>query len=217
MGGKKKKTHRQRGGVMGRSGIPLVKRMQAQRLGELGLIREQSARIVGYAWCVAFNRCKGTGILRLDRFLARFREVDREFYGLGDIETSMDRMVRRFAKMDMELSGELIVPPRKPGTTDQEYENQINVAQAGQIAVLCACVAANDTLKYGKDTFQACRLVVEELMQERITKGDKVLLEPLEEMGFLVIKGRAYIQRDETGKLVKNRAPKKKEEEHERK
>lgn len=202
---KPKKKRRQTGGIMGRSDIPLALRLKMQQQHDIGWSREQGARMTMYCWSVAMHMVEGKGYKSLVRFAARFREIDKEFYGSGDIEYSMDQARRRLADMGIEISGEILLAPNDPGRTKRQMEIKHNIVQATQAAVICACIAANDVFGWARVRLDRVRDKAEELTARYAREGEGFLLEYLEKLGFVIVDGHAVGFVDENDNPVRQK------------
>lgn len=201
----KKRSHRPRDGIMGRSDIPYAQRLRMNQRHNISWSREQGARITMYCWSVAAHEIYGKGYKSLVRFASRFREIDREFYGSGDIEWSMDQARRRLADMGIEISGEIMLAPNDPGRTRRQMEIKHNIAQATQGATICACIAANDVWGWAQVRLERLRVRVEELTARYAKEGEGFLLEYLGKLGFVIVDGHAVCFVDEDDNPVRQR------------
>ena len=202
---KPKKKRRQTGGIMGRSDIPYAQRIRMQQRHDIGWSREHGARMTMYCWAVAMHMVEGKGYKNLVRFAARFREIDREFYGSGDIEYSMDQARRRLADMGIEISGEILLAPNDTDRTKRQMEIRHNIVQATQAAVICACIAANDVFGWAKVRLDRVRDKAEELTARYAKEGEGFLLEYLEKLGFVIVDGHAVGFVDEDNNPVRQK------------
>ena len=203
--GKPKKKHRPQGGIMGRSDIPFAQRIQMQQRSHIAWSREQGARIFMYAFAAAAHEIHGKGYVSLVRFASRFREIDREFYGNGDIEYSMDDARRRLAQMGITISGNIAVAKNTEGCTRRKMEVKHNIAQSTQAAGICACIAANDTWGWADKRLQPVLDLAQEHMHRYAREGAQFLLEYLEKLGFIIVNGRVVGFVDENDNPVRQK------------
>lgn len=204
---KPKKKRRQTGGIMGRSDIPYAQRIQMQQRSHISWSREQGARIFMYAFAAAAHQIHGKGYVSLVRFASRFREIDREFYGSGDIEYSMDQAKRRLAQMGIDISGEIVSPEADPGKgyTKRQKEVRFNIAQATQGAGICATIAANDVWGWAEKRVRPVLDLTREHMARYAGEGEGFLLEYLEKLGFVIVDGHIVGFVDENDNPVRQK------------
>lgn len=202
---KPKKKHRPAGGIMGRSDIPYAQRIQMQQRSHIAWSREQGARIFMYAFAAAAHQIHGKGYVSLVRFASRFREIDREFYGSGDIEYSMEDARRRLAQMGITISGNIAVAQNTEGCTPRKMEVKHNIAQATQGAGICACIAANDTWGWADKRLQPVLDLAQEHMHRYAREGAQFLLDYLEKLGFVIVQGHAVGFADENDQPVRQK------------
>lgn len=201
----KKRSHRPRDGIMGRSDIPFAQRIQMQQRSHIAWSREQGARIFMYAFAAAAHQIHGKGYVSLVRFANRFREIDREFYGSGDIEYSMDDARRRLAQMGITISGNIAVAQNTEGCTRRKMEVKHNIAQATQAAGICATIAANDVWGWADKRLQPVLDLAQEHMARYAKEGEGFLLEYLEKLGFVIVNGHAVGFVDENDQPVRQK------------
>ena len=200
-----KKKRRQTGGIMGRSDIPLAQRIRMQQRSHIAWSREQGARIFMYAFAAAAHEIHGKGYVSLVRFASRFREIDREFYGSGDIEYSMEDARRRLAQMGITISGEIALAGSTEGCTRRKMEVKHNIAQATQAAGICATIAANDVWGWADKRLQPVLDLAQEHMHRYAREGAQFLLDYLEKLGFLIVDGHAVGFVDEDNNPVRQK------------
>lgn len=201
----KKRSHRPRDGIMGRSDIPYAQRIQIQQRSHIEWSREQGARIFMYAFAAAAHQIHGKGYKSLVRFAGRFREIDREFYGNGDIEYSMEDARRRLAQMGITISGNIAVAQNTADCTRRKMEVKHNIAQATQAAGICATIAANDTWGWAEKRIRPVLDLAQEHMHRYAREGEGFLLEYLEKLGFLIVDGRIVGFVDENDNPVRQK------------
>lgn len=193
---KKNRPRRKRGSIMGRSDISYVDRLRIQQNLDIGLGREQAARMSMWCYSIALHDAEGIGYKRLVRFSERFMELDEEWY--ADPELAMARTKRRFESMGMEISGE-VFRHEFAGATAREQEVRSNRLEAAQAALLCGVMAANDVFGLGRERLER----VCNRCREISAWDDKRILEELEQIGFQVVDGHVLAFLDEEGKAVK--------------
>lgn len=201
----KKRSHRPRDGIMGRSDIPFAQRIQMQQRSHIAWSREQGARIFMYAFAAAAHEIHGKGYVSLVRFAGRFREIDREFYGSGDIEYSMEDARRRLAQMGITISGNIAVAQNTAGCTRRKMEVKHNIAQATQAAGICATIAANDVWGWADKRLQPVLDLAQEHMLRYAREGEQFLLDYLEKLGFVIVDGHAVGFVDEDNNPVRQK------------
>ena len=202
---KPKKKHRPAGGIMGRSDIPFSQRIQMQQRSHIAWSREQGARIFMYAFAAAAHQIHGKGYVSLVRFASRFREIDREFYGSGDIEYSMEDARRRLAQMGITISGNIAVAQNTEGCTRRKMEVKHNIAQATQAAGICATIAANDVWGWADKRLQPVLDLAQEHMHRYAREGAQFLLDYLGGLGFLIVDGHIVGFVDENDNPVRQK------------
>ena len=202
---KPKKKHRPAGGIMGRSDIPFAQRIQMQQRSHIAWSREQGARIFMYAFSAAAHQIHGKGYVSLVRFANRFREIDKEVYGSGDIEYSMEDARRRLAQMGITISGNIAVAQNTEGCTRRKMEVKHNIAQATQAAGICATIAANDTWGWADKRLQPVLDLAQEHMHRYAKEGAQFLLDYLEKLGFLIVDGHVVGFVDEDNNPVRQK------------
>lgn len=202
---KLKKKRRQTGGIMGRSDIPLTQRIRMQQRSHIAWSREQGARIFMYAFAAAAHQIHGKGYVSLVRFAGRFREIDKEFYGSGDIEYSMDDARRRLAQMGITISGDIALAKNTGNYTRRQMEVKHNIAQATQGAGICATIAANDVWGWAEKRIRPVLDLAQEHMARYAREGEGFLLEYLEKLGFLIVDGHAVGFVDENDNPVRQK------------
>ena len=158
-----------------------------------------------YAFAAAAHEIHGKGYVSLVRFASRFREIDREFYGNGDIEYSMDDARRRLAQMGITISGNIAVAKNTEGCTRRKMEVKHNIAQSTQAAGICACIAANDTWGWADKRLQPVLDLAQEHMHRYAREGAQFLLEYLEKLGFIIVNGRVVGFVDENDNPVRQK------------
>lgn len=200
------RKHRRSGGIMGRSDIPFAQRIRMQQRHDISWSREQGARIFMYAFAAAAHQIHGKGYVSLVRFANRFREIDREFYGSGDIEYSMEDARRRLAQMGITISGNIAVAQNTAGCTRRKMEIKHNIAQATQAAGICATIAANDVWGWADKRLQPVLELAQEHMHRYAREGEQFLLDYLEKLGFLIVDGHAVGFVDEADNPVRQSA-----------
>ena len=206
MANKKKSRRRSAGGVMGMSQIPYAQRLKMQQNGNISWSRERGARIFMYAFSVAAHKIHGKGYKSLVRFAGRFREIDREFYGNGDIEYSMDQARRRLEQMGITISGEIALAGNTGGRySKREMEVKHNIAQATQAAAICATIAANDTWGWAEKRIRPVLDLAQEHMLRYAREGEGFLLDYLEKLGFVIVDGHAVGFVDENDQPVRQK------------
>lgn len=203
--GKPKKKRRQTGGIMGRSDIPFAQRLQMQQRSHISWSREQGARIFMYAFAAAAHQIHGKGYVSLVRFASRFREIDREFYGSGDIEYSMEDARRRLAQMGITISGDIALAKNTGNYTKRHMEVKHNIAQATQAAGICATIAANDVWGWAEKRIRPVLDLAQEHMHRYAREGEQFLLDYLEKLGFLIVDGRIVGFVDENDNPVRQK------------
>ena len=204
--GKPKKNRRPTGGIMGRSDIPYAQRLRMQQRSHIAWSREQGARIFMYAFAAAAHKIHGKGYVSLVRFAARFREIDREFYGNGDIEYSMEDARRRLAQMGITISGEIALAGNAGGRYSRgEMEIKHNIAQSTQGAGICATIAANDVWGWADKRVRPVLDLAQEHMHRYAKEGAQFLLDYLEKLGFLVVDGHIVGFVDENDNPVRQK------------
>lgn len=201
----KKRSHRPRDGIMGRSDIPYAQRIRMQQRSHIEWSREQGARIFMYAFAAAAHQIHGKGYVSLVRFAGRFREIDREFYGSGDIEYSMDDARRRLAQMGITISGDIALAKNTEGYTKRHMEVKHNIAQATQAAGICATIAANDVWGWAEKHIRPVLDLAQEHMHRYAREGEGFLLEYLEKLGSVIVDGRAVGFVDEDDNPVRQK------------
>lgn len=201
----KKRSHRPRDGIMGRSDIPYAQRIQMQQRSHIAWSREQGARIYMYCFSVAANEIHGKGYKALVQFAARFREIDKEFYGNGDIEYSMDDARRRLAQMGITISGDIALAKNTGNYTKRHMEVKHNIAQATQAAGICATIAANDVWGWAEKRIRPVLDLAQEHMHRYAKEGEGFLLEYLEKLGFLIVYGHIVGFVDENDQPVRQK------------
>lgn len=204
MSNTKKKHRRPKGGIMGRSDIPLAQRIRMQQQHDIGWSRELGARITMYCWAVAMHQVEGKGYKSLVRFAKRFEEINREFYS-QEIEYSMDQARRRLADMGIEISGEIMLAPKEAGRTKRQMEIKHNIVQATQASVICCCIAANDVFGWAKVRLERVREKAEELTARYSKEGEGFLLEYLGKLGFAIVDGHAVGFMDEADNPIRQK------------
>lgn len=202
---KPKKKRRQTGGIMGRSDIPLALRIKMQQRHDIGWSREHGARIFMYAFAAAAHQIHGKGYVSLVRFASRFREIDREFYGNGDIEYSMEDARRRLAQMGITISGDIALAGSTEDCTRRKMEVKHNIAQATQAAGICATIAANDVWGWAEGRIGPVLTRTRELMEQYAREGEQFLLDYLESLGFIIVDGHAVGFVDEDNNPVRQK------------
>lgn len=202
---KNHKKHRRQGGIMGRSDIPYAQRIRMQQRSHIAWSREQGARIFMYAFAAAAHQIHRKGYVSLVRFANRFREIDREFYGSGDIEYSMDQARRRLAQMGITISGEIALAGNTEGCTRRKTEVKHNIAQATQGAGICATIAANDAWGWAEKRIRPVLDLAQEHMHRYAREGEQFLLDYLEKLGFLIVDGHAVGFVDENDQPVRQK------------
>ena len=202
---KAKKKHRPAGGIMGRSDIPFAQRIQMQQRSHIAWSREQGARIFMYAFSAAAHQIHGKGYVSLVRFANRFREIDKEVYGSGDIEYSMEDARRRLAQMGITISGNIAVAQNTEGCTRRKMEVKHNIAQATQAAGICATIAANDVWGWADKRLQPVLDLAQEHMHRYAREGTQFLLDYLEKLGFVIVDGHAVGFVDENDQPVRQK------------
>lgn len=205
MANKKKPRRRSAGGVMGMSQIPYAQRLQMQQRSHISWSREQGARIFMYAFAAAAHQIHGKGYVSLVRFANRFREIDKEFYGSGDIEYSMEDARRRLAQMGITISGNIAVAQNTEGCTRRKMEVKHNIAQATQAAGICATIAANDEWGWAEKRVRPVLDLAQEHMYRYAREGAQFLLDYLEKLGFVIVDGHAVGFVDEDDKPVRQK------------
>lgn len=201
-----KKHRRSKTGLMGRSDIPYAQRLQMQQRSHISWSREQGARIYMYAFAAAAHQIHGKGYVSLVRFAARFREIDREFYGSGDIEYSMDQAKRRLHQMGIDISGEIALAGNTGGYSKREMEIKHNIAQSTQGAGICATIAANDTWGWADKRIRPVLDLTQEHMRRYAKEGEQFLLDYLEKLGFAIVDGHVVGFVDENDEPVRQKA-----------
>lgn len=201
----KKRSHRPRDGIMGRSDIPFAQRIQMQQRSHIAWSREQGARIFMYAFAAAAHQIHGKGYVSLVRFASRFREIDKEFYGSGDIEYSMEDARRRLAQMGITISGDIALAKNTGNYTRRQMEVKHNIAQSTQGAGICACIAANDTWGWADKRLQPVLDLAQEHMHRYAREGAQFLLDYLEKLGFVIVQGHAVGFVDEDNNPVRQK------------
>lgn len=201
----KKRSHRPRDGIMGRSDIPFAQRIQMQQRSHIAWSREQGARIFMYAFAAAAHEIHGKGYVSLVRFANRFREIDREFYRDGDVEYSMDQARRRLAQMGITISGNIAVAQNTADCTRRKMEVKHNIAQATQAAGICATIAANDVWGWADKRLQPVLDLAQEHMHRYAREGAQFLLDYLEKLGFLIVDGHVVGFVDEDNNPVRQK------------
>lgn len=196
---KNKPRHRPRGGIMGRSDIPLAERIRLDQLEKINANRERAAKVVLYAYSIAMHELEGIGYRRLIRFAQVYRELEDEFY--EDPEVGMEHVKQRLMEMGMEISGQWLKAPRE-GHTQREQEVRDNIMNAAQVAQIVGAVAMNDEFGFGQERQLRIRSRVEELTREYAQKGMKPLLDGMEKIGFYIHGEKAIHFTDEDGNVV---------------
>lgn len=201
----KKRQHRPRDGIMGRSDIPYAERLRMQQRSHISWSREQGARIYMYCFSVAANEIRDKGYKSLVQFAARFRQIDKEFYANGDIEYSMDDARRRLAQMGITISGEIALAKNTGNYTRREMEIKHNIAQATQGAAVCASIAANDVWGWADKRLNPVLDRAQEHMKRYAKEGEQFLLDYLEKLGFVIVNGHAVGFIDENDNPVRQK------------
>lgn len=201
----KKRNHRPRDGIMGRSDIPYAQRLQMQQRSHISWSREQGARIFMYCFSVAAHQIHGKGYKSLVLFANRFREIDREFYHDGDIEVSMEQARRRLHQMGIDISGEIALAGPAAGRTKRQMEIKHNIAQATQAAGICATIAANDAWGWAEKRIRPVLDLAQELMHRYAKEGEQFLLDYLQKLGFVIVNGHAVGFVDENDQPVRTK------------
>ena len=190
----KKKKSKARG-IMGRSDIPYAQRIAMQHQSDIVVNRDHAAKIAMYSLSAAMHEEAGIGYKRLVRFSYRHKEWIDDFY--EDPDVGMAHVKRRLEQMGMPISGEFYSIEVK-GQSKREKDINNNRVQAMQIALICGTVAMNDEFGFGPER----QFRISEKAKEYVKKGEKFLLEKMEEIGFLIVDGEAKACIDENGNAV---------------
>jgi ribosomal protein L13E len=158
-----------------------------------------------YAFAAAAHQIHGKGYVSLVRFASRFREIDREFYGNGDIEYSMEDARRRLAQMGITISGDIALAKNTGNYTERHMEVKHNIAQATQAAGICATIAANDVWGWAEKRIRPVLELAQEHMHRYAREGEGFLLEYLEKLGFVIVDGRIVGFVDENDNPVRQK------------
>lgn len=195
----KKHKHRKKNGIMDRSDIPLALRLKYKQQADIDDCRDQSARMVLYAYSVAMHELKSVGYIRLIRYGEVYMALEREFY--EDVEVGLDHVKQRLASHGIEISGELFEIPMEDVTIRQQ-EVLTSGVHAAQVAQIVGCVAMNDVFGYGRDTQALIQDRARELIQECGDRGIRHLLDKMAEIGFLIVGNKPVYFADEDGNLI---------------
>lgn len=190
----KKKKSKARG-IMGRSDIPYAQRIAMQHQSDIVGNRDHAAKIAMYSLSAAMHEEAGIGYKRLVRFSYRHKEWIDDFY--EDPDVGMAHVKRRLEQMGMPISGEFYSIEIK-GHSKRQKDIDNNRVQAMQIALICGTVAMNDEFGFGQER----QFRISEKAKEYVKKGEKFLLEKMEEIGFVIIDGEAKACIDENGNAV---------------
>lgn len=196
---KKKGQHHRNGGLMGRSDIPYVQRIQMDRKLDVATNREHAAKIAMMYICCALNESEGIGYKRLVPFIQRMMEYDHEYYS-DDPDLKMSHFKRRFEQIGITVSGELYEVPTD-GLAGRELEVQQNRVHAMQIALYCGVVAMNDEFGIGLQRQTRVAEKISEYSKRYKKEGEGFLLEKMLKIGFAVDAYghiRAYVEDDGT-------------------
>ena len=132
---KNKPRHRVKGGIMGRSDIPLAERIRLDQLEKINANRERAVKAVLYAYSIAMHELEGFGYKRLIRFAQVYRELEDEFY--EDPEVGMEHVKQRLMEMGMEISGQWLkapsggAHPEGTGSPGQHHERRAGCPDRG--------------------------------------------------------------------------------------
>jgi len=195
---KKTKKHH-KGGIMNRSNIPYVQRIQMQHRTDVALNREQAAKVTMYCMSVAMYEVKGTAYKRLVRFHNRYMEYEREFY--QDIELGMAHAKRRMEQIGMPISGEFFTD-KVEGLTVRKQDIHDNALQAIQVALTIGAISMYDEFGYGAEVQFRISERVTELTERYKNEGIQFLLDYMEKIGFDVVNGTVRAYMDEDGNPV---------------
>ena len=201
----KKKRHNPKG-IMGKSNIPYVQRLQMQRQGEDIATRNHSAQIAMFCTSVALHEIAGIGYKRLVKFSLHFKEIVDEFY--EDVEVGMDHAKRRMEQMGIPISGELFVTEDK-GQSKRRMELENHSLQASQIALICSAIAMNDEFGFAVERQTRISNRVTELSERYAREGEKFLLDEMEKIGFKIVNGHVLAYMDDAGNAVTPKRAKK--------
>lgn len=200
MAGKKNKGHKGKGrGIMNRSDIPYAQRLAMQQRASINVNREHAATITLYCMSVAMNELEGIGYKRLIRFAARYKQYEDEFY--QDVEVGMAHAKRRMDAMGMPISGEFF-SEHIPSKTKRQQEVHDNALQATQVALTVAAIAMNDEFGFGESRQLRISERVTELSARYAREGEGFLVEKMQQMGFVIIDGRALAFTDDEGNAI---------------
>lgn len=202
-----KNQKRRRGGIMGRSDIPLALRLKLQQEQRIAAHRETSARHILYCHCIALHEQEGFGYKRLVSFGKHYMELEREFY--SDPEVCLEHARQRLANMGIDIP-EVFWKASEEGFTKKQQEVRDNAMEATQIAILVAAVAMNDVFTIGHDRQIRIAQAVNVLCKQDMSW----LLDKMADLGFHIIGNNALFFEDADGKLIPAKRALKEMEKH---
>lgn len=88
---------RNKGGIMGRTDIPLAQRMLMNKYATVAAHRNDAAAVALQIACVALNDTEGLGYQRLSRFARHLKELTGEYYadpvvGAAHLKTRLEQL-----------------------------------------------------------------------------------------------------------------------------
>lgn len=194
----KPKKHKSKG-LMGRSDIPFVQRIQMQHRSDVVFNREQAAKVTMFCMSVAMYEIKRVAYKRLVRFHNRYMEYEREFY--QDPEVGMAHAKTRMEQIGMPISGEFFTE-KVEGLTARKQDVHDNALQAIQVALTVGAIAMNDEFGFGQEVQFRISERVTELSDRYKKEGIQFLLDEMKKIGFDVVNGTVRAYMDENGNAV---------------